>query len=181
MQHSQAAGPSSHQIQPLLHEAGPSGQAGVASRLLEADDQCGSGIPPLSLGLPSLGSSPEMGLTRSDQQRPYTILWGGRPLAAEQGPGWGCSVEVLGWKFLGVPGRWVPAHHHPHATGGGHSEWVVSLPSHVGRGVQNPHPSPRLPDPGTTSASPGNRRRLVLKTMRCGCQGSQSILACCWG
>lgn len=74
------------QMQPLLHEAGLSGPLGAAWRLLGADDGRGSGTPPLSLGLTSLSPSPEMGLTRSDQQRPPTSLWGVSRLEASRGP-----------------------------------------------------------------------------------------------
>lgn len=42
------------------------------------------------------------------------------------------------------------AHRHPHAT--------QSLPSHLGRGVQNPHPNPRLPDPRDHLSQPREQR-----------------------
>lgn len=50
------------QTQPLLDEAELSGLAGTASGLLDVDDQHGSSMPPLSLGLTSLSSSPEVEL-----------------------------------------------------------------------------------------------------------------------
>lgn len=52
------------QTPPLLAGAGPPGQAGAALR--QADNQQGFGVPPLKLGLTSLGPSPETGLTGSD-------------------------------------------------------------------------------------------------------------------
>lgn len=52
------------QTPPLLAGAGPPGQAGAALR--QADKQQDSGVPPLKLGLTSLDSSPETGLTGSD-------------------------------------------------------------------------------------------------------------------
>lgn len=52
------------QTQPLLDEAELSGLAGAASGLLDVDDQHGSRMPPLNLGLTSLSSSPEVDLIR---------------------------------------------------------------------------------------------------------------------
>lgn len=52
------------QTQPLLDEAELSGLAGAASGLLDIGDQHGSRMPPLSLGLTSLSSSPEVDLIR---------------------------------------------------------------------------------------------------------------------
>lgn len=52
------------QTQPLLDEAELSGLVGAASGLLDVDDQHGSRMPPLNLGLTSLSSSPEVDLIR---------------------------------------------------------------------------------------------------------------------
>lgn len=68
------------------------------------------------------------------------------------------------------------ARHHPHATQG-----VVSLPSHLGRGVRTHILTQGCQTQGTTSASPENRGLHGLKTKRCGGQGARSMLACCQG
>lgn len=65
------------QTPPLLAEAGLPGQAGAALR--QADHQHGSGMPPLTLGLPYLGSSPETGFTGRISRGPHQ-RWGDRTL-----------------------------------------------------------------------------------------------------
>lgn len=63
-------------------------------------------------------------------------------------------MEFLGWRLLGGP-KEVGA---GPSSSSCHSERVVSLPSHLGRGVQNPHPNPRLPDPRDHLSQPKEQR-----------------------